>query len=221
MQQEVASTSLSMLNLFLIYLVSATSSSSLVQGFTGLNATIPVPSVDQQVSAFLQNPPSGIPLEEALFVLHGGANDIFFNSNVTAVQTFRAIMASHAALLAKFPNATILLMDYQDLSHIPYASTTSWLGKCELHAFSRELSSLYRQNASHTKMFNAAVFQTVVVGISELFEQWEYHPEPQECGFDLLGAYGSCLTESYGKRNESSICASPDGKVFWDEFQCV
>ncbi|KAL1626211.1 hypothetical protein SLS54_003046 [Diplodia seriata] len=195
----------------------ATTSNNLIQGYTGPNSTLPVPSIDQQVSTFLNDPPSEISTENLLFVLYGGANDILFNPNITASQSFREIMASQSALSSRFPNATYLILDYPDLSRIPYAFYIAWLAKQELHAFSQGLSSLYRQLVMQNTL--EASSQIVFVDLPELFDRWDYYAEPRSYGFDPLGAYGSCLVGVYQETDNVTLCPEPDVRVFWDEYQ--
>lgn len=188
-----------------------------MQGYTGPNSSIPVPSIDQQVASFLQNPPSEASADSLLFVLYGGANDILFNPNITATQSYREIMASQSVLSSRFPNATILILDYPDLSRIPYAFYIKWVDKRELHAFSQGLSALYRQSV-YENAFNGQS-QLVYVELPEIFDRWDYYAEPLDYGFEPLGSYGSCLVGVYQETSNVSICSDADLKVFWDEYQ--
>lgn len=69
----------------------ATTSNKLVQGFTGPGSSIPVPSILDQVAAYVQGPRTPAALEKnanTLFVLLGGGNDAFFGlPNVTAADS--------------------------------------------------------------------------------------------------------------------------------------
>lgn len=74
-----------------------------MQGYTGPNSTIPVPSVDEQVRDFLTAPPAGFDSNSAaetplLFVLLTGANDVLFNINITAAQTLAYLTPSISKL---------------------------------------------------------------------------------------------------------------------------
>lgn len=197
--------------------VIATTSNSLVQGYTGPQSSIPVPSIHDQVSGFLENPSDDIQTTNPLFVLFGGANDVFFNPNITAAQSFNEILASRSALSARFPNATFLVLDYPDLGRIPYAYYINRTDKYVLHAFSQGLSSLLGDLSSHYR--SVATPQTVFVELPQLFDQWDYYADPLEYGFDPLGVYGSCLVGVYEETETVSLCSDPNSKVFWDEYQ--
>ncbi|OJD36454.1 gdsl-like lipase acylhydrolase [Diplodia corticola] len=193
-----------------------TTSNHLVQGYTGPNSTIPVLSIDKQVSVFLKDPPSNITTDNLLFVLYGGANDILFNPNITALQSFQEIIASKSKLSSRFPNATYLFLDYPDLSRIPYAFYITWLGKQGLRSFSQGLSALYRQTVMQNTLEVSS--PVVYVDLQELFDRWDYYAEPRSYGFDPLGAYGSCLVGVYQETDNVTLCPVPDERVFWDEY---
>lgn len=57
----------------------ATSDNTLVQGYTGPNSTIGVPSVADQVRQY-----NASAAADSLHAIMIGINDIFFNANVTA-----------------------------------------------------------------------------------------------------------------------------------------
>ncbi|PIL23397.1 hypothetical protein GSI_14708 [Ganoderma sinense ZZ0214-1] len=194
----------------------ATSSNALVQGFTGPNSTIPVPSVDDQVASFLQpgSVPSNVSLAAPLFVLMGGANDPLFNASVSANQSFRALIASTAQLAAAYPAAHFLFLDYPDLARIPmdfYVSGTTT--KDALHAYSTDLAALFGG------AFPTGTAGATFVDLMPLFAEWEYYGAPGAFEFAPLGAYGSCLTGAYGETANVTLCADADDMVFWDEYQ--
>ena len=91
----------------------ATTSNTLIQGYTGPKSTIPVASVDERITSFLSNmtATSAIDMSSALFVIFSGLNDIFFNPNLTTIQTVGAISSS----VTELQNAgarNFLLMSY-------------------------------------------------------------------------------------------------------------
>lgn len=80
----------------------ATSSNKIVQGYTGFNSTIPVPSTVDQAYGYFQSKSTGkADLEKSLFTVFIGANDIFFASNATASGTLKAIDQTVEAIKAK------------------------------------------------------------------------------------------------------------------------
>lgn len=65
----------------------ATSDNKLVQGYTGPNSTIASPSATEQVADFLATHDGKAHIADALYVVFIGANDAFFDGNVTGAQT--------------------------------------------------------------------------------------------------------------------------------------
>ncbi|THU95620.1 hypothetical protein K435DRAFT_755610 [Dendrothele bispora CBS 962.96] len=194
----------------------ATTSNDLVQGFTGPNSVIPVPSIDLQVAEFLNSPPSSFSSEKPLFALLGGANDVIFNPNITASQSFQTLMASKSKLETAYPNAQFLFLDYPDLSRIPYDFYLSELGQRELDTFSKELRQLYEDMmVDNIRNSNA---NSQFVDLMGLFEEWDYYRKPEAFGFEPLGSYGSCLVGVYGETENVTLCENPDEMVFWDEY---
>ncbi|RPD75617.1 hypothetical protein L226DRAFT_507500 [Lentinus tigrinus ALCF2SS1-7] len=189
----------------------ATTSNALVQGYTGPGSSIAVPSVDQQVANFLKTPPSNVSFARPLFVLLGGANDPLFNPNVTAAQSFHALMSSKAALASAYPRAEILLLSYPDLSRIPYDFYVDAQTKKGLRTFSYELSALFQNAQTQGGGFKH-------VDLIPLFMSFDYYGTPTAYGFAPLGAYGSCLTGAYGETKTLTVCDDPDEVVFWDEY---
>jgi phospholipase/lecithinase/hemolysin len=71
----------------LTFMFAATSDNTLVQGYTGPNATIASPSATDQVAQFLASHNGKANVADALYVILIGANDAFFDPNVTGAQT--------------------------------------------------------------------------------------------------------------------------------------
>ena len=187
-----------------------------MQGYTGPNSSIPVPSVDDQVTSFLEpdSVPSNVSLAAPLFVLMGGANDPLFNPNITANQSFHALIASTARLTAAYPAAHFLFLDYPDLSRIPMDFyITSTTTKDTLRTYSTDLAALFRDAVPQD--LEGVTF----VDVMPLFAEWEYYGAPAAFGFAPLGAYGSCLTGAYGETSGVTVCGEPERMVFWDEYQ--
>jgi lysophospholipase L1-like esterase len=69
----------------------ATSNNTFVQGFTGPNSTIAVPSAEDQVSAYLSGANTDS-IHNNLFTILIGANDVLFNENITASETVNNVV---------------------------------------------------------------------------------------------------------------------------------
>ncbi|GME66261.1 hypothetical protein L226DRAFT_507500 [Neofusicoccum parvum] len=200
----------------------ATTSNALIQGYTGPGSTIPVPSVDEQVKDFLAAPPSGLNSSAdaaPLFVLLSGANDVLFNINITAAQSFAYLSRSVEQLRQSYPAAHILLLNYPSLSRLPYAYYASSADKTSLSAYSVSLASLLRSTTDPSAPCSQA---TTFVDLAPLFADFDYYAEPAAYGFEALGAYGSCLVGAYGEVGDGvvKVCAEGFGvRVWMDEYQ--
>lgn len=193
-----------------------------------------MPSVADQVSSFLSalppnrtttTPPTpedpGAPLDEAgttpLVVLWAGANDVFFNPNVSAAQSVLELAALAARLRAAVPGATLVTVASPDLSRLPYAFYADIVTKARLRAFTDLLALLLAQGAG-TILNQAGTIKNV--DLQNLFNQFEYFAAPQHYSFAPLGKYSSCLVGVYGEGNGTiTQCNDAGEKVYWDEYQ--
>ena len=203
----------------------ASTSNALVQGYSGPNSTIPVPSLDEQVDTYLNGVPGDAPVASSLIALLGGANDILFDANVTAVQSVGVI----SGLATKLRNAgatRFLLLTYPGLSMIPYDSYVSLATQDQLGQFSTELgvglqslaTSVRNSAPASTSSTEAKSADVTVVDLEPVFEAFGYYEGGwQDEGFDRFGLYGSCLVGAYTEAPES-LCSNPEQHVFWDEY---
>lgn len=151
-----------------------------------------------------------------LVVLWAGANDVFFNPNVSAAQSALELAALAARLRAVVPGATLVTVASPDLSRLPYAFYADFVTKARLRAFTDLLALLLAQGAG--TILNQA--STKNVDLRNLFDQFEYFAAPQHYGFAPLGKYSSCLVGVYGEGNGTiTQCDDAGEKVYWDEYQ--
>ncbi|KXH28986.1 GDSL-like Lipase/Acylhydrolase [Colletotrichum simmondsii] len=196
----------------------ATTSNALIQGYTGAKGDIAVPSVIDQVVSFLAkiNPQGGafgasdsMAIESPLLILFAGANDILFNANISASQSYQILRQAEAQLRDAYPSARVLTLTPPDISRLPYGFyLEDNLGKNQLRTFTDQLGELL--NRSKTGAVN--------VDLRPLFDDFEYYASPRAYGFDPLGKYGSCLEGAYGETPNVTICGDPDRRVYWDEY---
>ncbi|KAF4774761.1 GDSL-like Lipase/Acylhydrolase [Colletotrichum scovillei] len=196
----------------------ATTSNALIQGYTGAKGDIAVPSVIDQVVSFLarMNPQGGafgasdsMAIESPLLILFAGANDILFNANISASQSYQILRQAEAQLRDAYPSARVLTLTPPDISRLPYGFyLEDNLGKNQLRTFTDQLGELL--DRSKTGAVN--------VDLRPLFDDFEYYASPRAYGFDPLGKYGSCLEGAYGETPNVTICGDPDRRVYWDEY---
>lgn len=196
----------------------ATTSNSLVQGYTGPQSSIAVPSVVDQVASFLDNTtPQGstfsaserTSLSEPIFVLFAGANDIFFNSNISASQSYQSLVQAKNLLHGAYPEAKVLTLSPPDLSRLPYGFYVDNLAKLQLRTYTNLLGDL----------LDTSKIGALNVDLRALFDDFDYYATPQAYGFKPLGKYGSCLVGAYGEAPNITTCEDADKHVYWDEYQ--
>jgi phospholipase/lecithinase/hemolysin len=203
----------------------ATSNDTLVQGFTGPNSTIAVPSALDQLAVYLSAARTS-DIHKSLFIILIGANDVFFDPNVTAKTTVENV----ANIIEKLEKEgehplswfirnsqshplnigahKFLLASYPDLSILPSQASTSPEGIKILHDYSSSLDAeiaklaTSRKHVAHANVFG--FFQHVL-------------KHPRRFGFDPSVIGKSCLTGVY-LAVPRTLCENPDEYVFWDEY---
>ena len=179
-----------------------------------------MPSVHHQVVNFLQDPPENVSLAAPLFVIFAGVNDPLFNLNITALQSFNALISSKDTLAAAYPKSTFLFLSYPNVARIPYGFYIDRDAKRALSTWSYELAALYR-NEFVDSSGEEKPHHVVFVDLLPLFADFDYYASPATYGLAPLGDYGSCLTGAYGETQNTTLCPDPDQMVYWDEYQCV
>ncbi|KAE9582596.1 hypothetical protein CGMCC3_g1740 [Colletotrichum fructicola] len=195
----------------------ATSSNSLIQGYTGPKSSIAVPSVVDQIVTFLgQKTPQGDSFSASdstavttpLFVMFAGANDILFNANISASQSYQVLAQAEAELRDAHPTAEVLTITPPDLARLPYGFFIDNVAKQQLQTYTDLLGDLLGGSKSGA----------VNVDLRPLFDDFEYYATPEAYGFADLGKYGSCLVGAYGETPNVTICGDAEKQVYWDEY---
>ncbi|KAG8915627.1 hypothetical protein FRC00_002204 [Tulasnella sp. 408] len=129
----------------------ATSDNAVVQGYTGANWNIPVPSALDQISQYLSQAHEK---DGSLYAIVIGANDIFRNPAVSADSVIQAITkgmkqlqdnegnnsdgSAHAVLCLGASN--FILASYPDFALLPFAKSTPPEYQTALSAYSKSLA---------------------------------------------------------------------------------
>lgn len=173
-----------------------------------------------QVASFLNNTtPQGstfsaserASLSGAIFVLFAGANDVFFNPNISASQSYQSLVEAKNLLHSAYPEANVLTLSPPDLSRLPYGFYIDNLAKQQLRTYTNLLGDL----------LDTSKIGSLNVDLRSLFDDFDYYATPQSYGFKPLGKYGSCLIGAYGEAPNITTCEDADEHVYWDEYQWV
>lgn len=156
-----------------------------------------------------------------LFVIWAGANDVFFNPNISAAQSYLEIVSVVSTLRGNYPTAgEIVTVASPDLSRLPYGFYADEITKTQLRTFTDLLATLLENNGGGGQQ----QIITKNVDLRGLFDEFEYFASPLDYGFAALGKYGSCLVGVYGegqpgKNGTIAECDDVEGRVYWDEYQ--
>lgn len=150
-------------------------------------------------------------LSKPLFVLFAGANDIIFNPNISASQSYGFLVQAQNSLHSAYPEAKVLTLSPPDLSQLPYGFYIDNLARQQLRTYTHLLANLL--DTSKTGAVN--------VDLRSLFDDFDYYATPQAYGFKPLGKYGSCVIGTYGEAPNITSCNDAEEHVYWDEYQWV
>ncbi|RDA85717.1 hypothetical protein CP532_0716 [Ophiocordyceps camponoti-leonardi (nom. inval.)] len=189
----------------------ATTDNALVQGVTGNKSDILVPSVTDQVRDFLSKPHPD--LSTSLVVLFGGANDVYFNNNANPAASAAAI--GRLVIQLRDAGAThFLLLEYPDLSIVPYGSSLDDQHKALLITYTKQFDADLERIAQNITSTSPGV-TVKVVNLQPLFSHIE--TDSKALGYDQNTIRQPCLVGAYGEASRS-VCNDPDRRVFFDSY---
>ncbi|KAJ3022773.1 hypothetical protein HKX48_005249 [Thoreauomyces humboldtii] len=178
----------------------ATTSNKLVQGYTGANSTILVPSVDEQVATYLTG--SGTAIHETTHAFWAGGNDAFFaflgGLNVTGVDVALSIVDS-VNKVAAAGGTKFVVFKLPALQNIPY--------------FNDPTTIAYKPFfANFTVAFNAALIAEAAKNKAIKV----FHTDSFIADLRIKGVTDRthlCLNLA-----NNTECASPNSHLYWDQF---
>ncbi|KAF8524476.1 GDSL lipase/esterase [Gautieria morchelliformis] len=185
----------------------ATSNNSVVQGATGPNSSIPVPSAVDQVAKYFNTHKVG---PGDIFVIMIGANDALFKLSVDDVTP--AVSSIIKSLYEK-GGEKFLVVSYPNLGRLPLRAfsnnaTSDTLEKLSF-TLQRSLLNLRYQFCRGTDI------QVGFVDVYSLFLKMML--TPIDYGMDPGTIAKSCLVGAYSEA-PSALCNDPDKYIFWDEY---
>ncbi|KAK4054861.1 hypothetical protein OIV83_000785 [Microbotryomycetes sp. JL201] len=184
----------------------ATTDKALVRGYTGPNSTIAVPSVNEQVDAFLRSSPKG--LSRTLFVLEGGGNDAFFGlPNVTASQSVTALVRAAKKLEAKGAQYVLVPTLPPLAPHYPFAAQTP--------SYVEPLAEFSAQFREAVRLAVGKVKSRAEVDLFATYSR--VLANPKQFGFDPKKIDENCLKGVYSG-GKVTVCANPRSHIWWDEY---
>ena len=190
----------------------ATADNSFVAGFTGVSSQIRVPSAHDQLSRFLatSDPEAG-----DIFVYWIGANDIFFDTSITAGQV-TSLIARDINMLYSAGAQTVLLATYPRLNRFPATYNVS----------AYDIAGMYTTQLGGGMRNLAAAYQAFisvdVVDIGALFENITATPAAYGIDKAYVHPPTACLRGVYSSEGvPRTLCHDPERHLFFDVYHPV
>ncbi|KAE8208237.1 hypothetical protein CF327_g7143 [Tilletia walkeri] len=194
----------------------ATVNNSRIQGYTGYQSTIPVPSVLSQVRTYLKSS-SKRSISRSLFVVTGGSNDAFFGlggpvapeelARLTAADLLTASRRLYKAGARYF-----LIPGVPTLQSIPYTTEYAESYAPSLDSYGDAFYDYLRSHKNDAAGKHATVvFFDQRSALASFIDKKSNSP-----GWNVRDA---CLAGVYpGEAPKRSLCADPDRHVWWDIY---
>ncbi|KAG8915630.1 hypothetical protein FRC00_002207 [Tulasnella sp. 408] len=190
----------------------ATSDNAVVQGYTGADSTIPVPSALDQITQYVSQTPAYYDQSSSLYAIVVGANDIFFNPSATAESVIQAITKGMKQLQDKGAS-NFILASYPDLALLPFAKATPESYQTVLSSYSKALADALSSLAKNPPKGTRIAY----VDLYTLFPQILAHPERYGFSPSVVGL--NCITGAYPSEGvPRSVCSDPGKRAFSDIY---
>ncbi|KAJ4318506.1 hypothetical protein N0V84_006832 [Fusarium piperis] len=192
----------------------ATTDNTFVAGGTGANSAIPVPSADDQITAFLSR---HRPRPTDLFVLWIGANDILFNTTIAGIQV-TSLISRQVNRLYLAGITALILANYNNATTFPATYNSSGYNVPTVQAFVGDLTIGLKDIATGYSPF----IQTAFVDIEALFLDITRRPAKYNIDRKYVDPPTACLTGVY--RSEGvprHLCSDPERHLFFDSYHPV
>ncbi|KAG8988625.1 hypothetical protein FRB90_002635 [Tulasnella sp. 427] len=192
----------------------ATSNNTAVQGYTGANSTIPVPSALDQIAQYISQTPASYGDSGSLYAIIVGANDVFFDPSASADAAVQAITKGIKQLRTSEGASTFIIASYPDLSLLPFAiklgsPAYSTILSNYSTALANGLSALAKNPPTGTRI--------AYIDLYNIFPQ--ILANPTKYGFSPQVVGQNCLNGAYPSEGvPRSVCSDPDKRVFWDIY---
>ncbi|KDN52225.1 carbohydrate esterase family 16 protein [Tilletiaria anomala UBC 951] len=193
----------------------STVNNSRIQGYTGRDSTIPVPSVLENVHKYIKHHGHGVD-PHALYILSGGGNDAFYGSyerGLDPVQLARSVAADLDFALRELNAAgahDFLVPSTPALQNTPYGKH---YGNATIDTFLRSFSDAFACDIKKQRTPRDA--RVALWNEEQAFAHILRHA--RQLGYTSLDT--ACLKGVYnGEANTRSLCSDADKHVFWDIY---
>ncbi|RMJ15180.1 hypothetical protein CDV36_005163 [Fusarium kuroshium] len=192
----------------------ATTDNDFVAGGTGASSSIPVPSANDQITAFLSQ---DTPRVTDIYVLWIGANDILFNTSITGIQV-TSLISKHVNRLYRAGIKNLILANYNNATTFPATYNSSDYNTPGVQAFVGDLTVGLKDIAAGYSAF----LQTAFIDIGALFSDIMERPTKYGIDQEYVDPPTACLTGVYTSEGvPRHLCSDPERHLFFDSYHPV
>ncbi|PQK07920.1 hypothetical protein BB8028_0001g00010 [Beauveria bassiana] len=192
----------------------ATTDNAFVAGGTGPDSTIHVPSTADQIASFLS---WDTIRADDIFVHWSGANDILFNTSVTAIQV-GSLIERNINQLYHAGAKTVILADYGDIATFPATYDSPTYNVSSVHVFNGELADELRDMVRRYSTCANIAF----VNVGRLFQSIFKHPTAFHIEAEYVDPPTACLTGIYPSEGvQRRLCSNAERHLFFDVYHPV
>ncbi|KAJ3204938.1 hypothetical protein HDU67_009204 [Dinochytrium kinnereticum] len=179
----------------------STTNNSVIQGYTGADSSVPVPSVADRAKSYL-TPPAG--KSQRIVAIWSGGNDAFFGSNVNGLDVARRIVDIVQTIAKAGGSRRFLLFQLPPLETLPYFSDKPAALKTGFSAFGQSFNAALSDLVANSVSANVNMFEVRIVPTMQIF---------QTISASFQNPAVACLDATTLKP-----CADPGSHIYWDAF---
>ncbi|KAF2166056.1 carbohydrate esterase family 16 protein [Zasmidium cellare ATCC 36951] len=190
----------------------ATADNSFVQGYTGAESTIPVPSTRDQIATFLN---TSSPRPDDLFVHWIGANDALCDTNITGAE-LTSLINRDVDTLFRAGARTILFANYPPVNQFPatYGSSD--------YAFADDYAKGVDTGLGNLVAGYSAYIKTGFIDVQALFANITNNPAAYGVDEKYVNPPTACLQGAYPSEGvPRSLCDDPERHLYFDPYHPV
>lgn len=190
----------------------ATADNSFVQGYTGPEDTIPVPSTFDQIETFLN---ISFPRDDDIFVHWIGVNDALFDTNITGAE-LTSLINRDVDRLYRAGARTILFANYPPVNMFP-----ATYGMAE-YDFADDYATGIDTGLEDLVAGYSAYMATGFIDVQALFAKITANPAAYGVDEKYVKPPTACLQGAYPSEGvPRTLCDDPEKHLFFDIYHPV
>lgn len=201
----------------------ATSDNMFVQGGTGPDSTILVPSTQDQIQRFLSEDE---PRDDDVFVHWIGANDVLFNNTVTGAQ-ITAVIKTQIDELRDAGAKTVIMANYNDMDTFPGTYKIPYYDTPNVRAYTRDMTAnlqklAYEYSSDDDDNDDDDCFTLSLIDVAALIRNITARPAEYNIDAKYVNPPTGCLTGVYKSEGvPRNLCKDPERHLWFDAYHLV